>query len=152
VTPVHPKSERMPYRAGSIARRLRGKRSSVSRRIATALLVGVLVLAGALTPAWASYRCRVDGVVRSECCCPTPKADVASQATTRPACCDVARSEPLFHPPSATVQDEPVLAVPICSPVPQAFVPPSTTDHSFDTEPIDHPRPPIFLLKRTFLI
>lgn len=62
-----------------------------SRPILAAAVLPLVIIVG-LRSAWAAYACRIDGEVRSACCCPkakqAPRPDVAPRVAAR-CCCDV---------------------------------------------------------------
>jgi|SRR5690349_9203104 len=95
----------------------------VSRRLRRLILASAvlpLVVIVGLRSAWAAYACRIDGEVRSACCCPKPKATHRVDETPRVAarcCCDVevhvAAQNPTASEATRAGFDAPVLAVTI---------------------------------------
>jgi hypothetical protein len=121
------------------------------RQAAAAMLVAVLVLAGAIAPTWASYRC-VDTVVRSECCCPAPAGDGERQPVTRSACCEITTNQPSIAPPVVTEHGPPLVVLPAALWFAAAPAPPETRAHFADVPRERGLGPPIFRLTRALLI
>lgn len=118
----------------------------------------ILAVVGALvcsfpSAAGASYRCTVDHVVRSQCCCPSAGGAAEHLPAARPSCCcEIKPAASSATPPEARSQDAPVLAA--LAPSPNA---------ASDRAPAPAPRQPvrrhghglgpaIYLLTSAFLI
>jgi hypothetical protein len=117
-------------------------RRSLHRLILTSAVLPLVMLVG-LRSAWAAYACRMDGEVRSACCCPKAKAKVPAGTAPRVearCCCDVtiheATQNPTAREPVRAGFDAPIVGVT----VPAALLPRLVT--TIDRVRPDSARPP----------
>jgi hypothetical protein len=104
---------------------------TASRSIRAAVLLPVLLFSLAAT-SYATWRCRMDGVARAECCCPkdaAPQAAPATNAIGSAECCLVERHrlEPTPTDLSRTT-NPPVAVAALTVPVGLLPLPPAVTD------------------------
>jgi hypothetical protein len=128
------------------------QRIAVWRRVLAAL---PLLLVVAAVPEHALLRCRMDGEMRAACCCTTGAAP-AGPSVSNPCCCDrVVVSGPVA--PFTSARDAaPVIqvAIPVVLPAyvarvaPEPVVPPRAVHGGGPARE----RPPLLILKQTFLI
>ena len=129
-----------------------------SRRIILAALLVPLSMIVGLRSAWALYACRVDGVVRSSCCCEAHHGQKKHADSTLPtvkasSCCDVTVQAPSSAPQArdserADVKAPLMIAAAAST---EARARPIARAVSID-RPVARP-PPVatFLLKQSFL-
>jgi hypothetical protein len=130
----------------------------MGRRIAAAVLVPLLLMAGVASAA-ARYRCRMDGTVRRNCCCPDEdtKADQAApdqgQTFAPQGCCAMERL-PREQAPASTaprLSADALVALAVLLPAaPQALVP-ARRDTLGATERDRGVGPPLIALKSSRL-
>ena len=118
------------------------------------MIVPLILLVG-FRSAWALYTCRVDGVVRSSCCCKNAhkRADTSDERVFSASCCAVEVQAPtkapeVQAPARADVDAAPaVIAIVAQAPLAPRIVTVARRDRSFERPP------PIatFLVKQSFL-
>lgn len=132
---------------------------TIPRPILTALVVPLMVIVG-FQSAWAAYACRVDGKVRSECCCKPPEKDRDARAPIDGAprmapqgCCDVTIREPADAPVVREVDRASFAYAPVEVPtIALAIVTPRVERASpLATMARPPPRVPLFLDKQALL-
>jgi hypothetical protein len=130
-------------------------RRRASRWRTVLALLPVLIVAASL-PARALMRCRFDGTLRDACCCPVDDASGPSAPSVAEArCCERVMGEASRTPVVSSRSAEP--AVDAASPVllvlvaPAAPEPPRAPPGLARGRPL-LPRPPLLVLKQTFLI
>ena len=134
----------------------------ISRRFSAwqkaAALAPVLLLMAYL-PAEAMLRCRIDGLLRSACCCPDKAEAPSSQAALRAAdCCERAAIADHQQPPMAAPRAQDVdhafiaLAAPFVGLALPGVAPPARIDRGAPRYGPAREGPPLVLLKHAFLI
>lgn len=110
-----------------------------------------------LRSAWALYACRVDGVVRSSCCCEgkhkKQHADSKAPLVKAASCCDVTVQAPSSAPQARDAERADVKAPTVIATAVSTEVPARTIARAISIDrPIARP-PPVatFLLKHSFL-
>jgi hypothetical protein len=122
------------------------------RRIGAGTLVTVL-LAGAVAQAATLYRCRMDGVARTSCCCPEEQATAPVQTLKDASCCTVEHVKPVQAPTTTAPRQNEALAsaVTVASPLVALFPTPKVILRS-PTEARSRVGPPILEMKNSRLI
>ena len=128
-----------------------------SRRIVLAALLVPLSMIVGLRSAWALYACKIDGQVRSSCCCEGKHhkhhSDSRTPLVKAASCCDVTVSAPSSAPQARDAERANLKAPPLVVAAVSTDVParPIVRAVSID-RPFARP-PPVatFLLKQSFL-
>jgi hypothetical protein len=125
---------------------------SMVRRIGAGTLVSVL-LVGAVAHAATLYRCRMDGVVRTSCCCPPDDAADQAQSVKDASCCTVEHVKPVQAPTTTSPRKDEALslAVTLSSPL-VAIAPTPRIILLAPTEARSRVGPPILEIKNSRLI
>src|SRR5262249_2140639 len=110
-----------------------------------------LVLAG-LSSVSAAFRCRLDQVVRPECCCPADTDRDARPASAGSACCEVRSFQAGATAPSVVVPDPALAPLPVRWAPDRAPPPPRAAAAPVDLRRDRATGPPIRLLTQSFLI
>lgn len=122
------------------------------RRIGAGTLVSAL-LVGAVVQAATLYRCRMDGIVRSSCCCPPDDATEALQTLKDASCCDIQHVRPVQAPTATSPRQEEALSSPVVIGLPLvALLPAPKVALLSPTEAHSRVGPPILELKSSRLI
>ena len=134
----------------------------ISRRLSAwqkivALAPALLLMA--YLPAEAMLRCRIDGMLRSACCCPAKTEAPTSHAAIRAAdCCEqaviVAHQRPAMEAPRAPHVDQVLTAAiaPFVAFTVPAIAPAARIDWAAQRYGPPREGPPLVLLKQAFLI
>ena len=134
----------------------------ISRRLpawqkVVALAPALLLMA--YLPAQSMLRCRIDGMLRSACCCPEKKEAPSSHAAIRAAdCCERAilgsHQRPAMEAPRAPNVDHVLAAatVPLVAVAVPTITPATGIDWSAQRYGPTREGPPLVLLKHAFLI
>ena len=132
------------------------RRSSAWQKVVA--LAPVLLFTARL-PAEVMLRCRIDGMLRSACCCPAKQEAPSSQNTLRAAdCCEravvAANQLPAVVPPQAPDAAHLLTgaAAPATASVIPVVAPPTRIDWGAQRYGPAREGPPIVLLKHAFLI
>jgi hypothetical protein len=133
----------------------------ISRRFSTwqkAVALAPVLLLMAYLPAEAMLRCRIDGMLRSACCCPEKKEAPSPHAAFRAAdCCErtvvAAHQRPAMEASPANVDHVFVAAAaPAIATALPDLSPPARVDWGAQRYGPAREGPPIVLLKHAFLI
>ena len=90
----------------------------MARRIGAGTLVSMLLF-GAVAHAAQLYRCRMDGIVRTSCCCPADDEGDQLPALKDASCCDIEHVRVVRAPTTTSPRQDEALPVPamIASPL-----------------------------------
>ncbi len=131
---------------------------AVSRRIVLAIAVLPLIVLVGMRSAWAAYACRVDGQVRTACCCPKKQTHTPADHAPRMAaadCCDVTVGTATAAPDTREADRAPTgVHVPVVATVPAIVLPPRASRLGAGAATQARPPPrtlPTYLANRTIL-
>jgi hypothetical protein len=122
----------------------------VVRRVGAAVLVGMMLLSGAVT-AGLVYRCPMDGgMTQQHCCCPPAETDVETPTIAR-GCCLAEDVDTAAPAPSETSRPQLAPIAPVALRLPAAPVlAPTRAPETIVDAPATGP--PLILQKQSFLI
>lgn len=132
---------------------------TIPKPILAALVLPLVVIVG-FQSAWAAYACRVDGRVRSECCCKPPEKDRDQRAPADGAprmapqgCCDVTIREPSEPPVIRETDGAAFASIPVVVPAIASVIAPRRIERAASIATMARPPPriPLFLDKQALL-